>query len=269
MDMFAQLRGSGSQLASSLDASADGAVIVISPHETVRRRLRLILADSYADEAQVEAVADVPVASDRLWRATGGLILWDTALGPWSWPQWLAGAAAAWSVVQLGRDVTGPSDPAGAARPSEIPWLHVDAPAQDVWLACEQALTCGAAPQRSPQLVYGTTTSPKQWVRATDGDELIAAKLADVVYFQAERKRTRVVLPSRHAWMHLGISAIARQLDTAIFWRIHRSIIVNVHHLHTMRRDEFGRVEVRLRQRTERLRMSRPYERELFCDGLS
>jgi DNA-binding LytR/AlgR family response regulator len=107
----------------------------------------------------------------------------------------------------------------------------------------------------------------KRWIRAMRNGELVAAPLDDILFFQAERKLTRVVLPHADAYLRLGINAVADNLGGLAFWRIHRGTIINAKYLSAMSRDELGRVEVRLRDRPERLRLSKAYERSLFSDG--
>ena len=49
------------------------------------------------------------------------------------------------------------------------------------------------------------------------------------------------------------------RLDPATFWRIHRGTVVNVDAVHSVRRGVSGRLELRLKQRPETLRVSSAY----------
>ena len=105
-------------------------------------------------------------------------------------------------------------------------------------------------------------------LRMFRGQELIWAELDDVCYFQAERKYTRVVLKDQEGLLKMGIASTVQFLNSQIFWRIHRGIVLNLHQMSSAKRDEFGRMTVKLTTRTEKLIVSKPYE-HLFRDGFS
>ena len=100
------------------------------------------------------------------------------------------------------------------------------------------------------------------------GQDVLVARCDDVVYMQADRKITRVILTNSDGYIRTGINAVATQLDSSQFWRIHRSVVVNAQHVASLSHDEFGRLMVRLRGRTDVLYASRPYERALLHDGV-
>lgn len=66
----------------------------------------------------------------------------------------------------------------------------------------------------------------------------------------------------------MGISTAIQFLNTDRFWRIHRGLVLNVAHMAAARRDEFGRLTIRLNDREESLVVSKSYE-YLFRDGFS
>ncbi len=131
----------------------------------------------------------------------------------------------------------------------------------------EQALRKAEA-----QLAYGTTAGPKPHtansLRMFRGQELVWAQLNEVWYFEANRKYTRVVMKNHEGLLKMGISSAVRFLDPDSFWRIHRGLVLNVAHMASAKRDELGRLTVRLAGRDEKLIVSRPYEK-LFRDGFS
>jgi DNA-binding LytR/AlgR family response regulator len=98
------------------------------------------------------------------------------------------------------------------------------------------------------------------------GLDLVWCQVDDVFFFEAQRKYTRVVLRSYEGLLRMGISSVEESLDPKLFWRIHRSMIVNVRHVANARRDELGRLTVMLDGRQERLHVSRPNE-SMFRDG--
>lgn len=112
----------------------------------------------------------------------------------------------------------------------------------------------------------GVTESPddegpaNRWISALRGTDIVIVDPSDIVYLQAERKHTRIVLKEGEALLKQGISEVARSLNERYFVRIHRSTIVNVRHIDFVRRDEFGRMRVHFAHRREKPIVSRPFE---------
>jgi DNA-binding LytR/AlgR family response regulator len=106
-----------------------------------------------------------------------------------------------------------------------------------------------------------------RWLRMVRNGVLVVAAIDDVVYFQAERKLTRVVLANTDGYLHMGISSVASKLDSRMFWRIHRSTIVNGRFVGVVQRDDLGRLMVRMHGRTEVLYVSKAND-ALGRDGI-
>lgn len=98
------------------------------------------------------------------------------------------------------------------------------------------------------------------WIPATRGLDSVLILPEDVVYLQAERKYTRLLLADGEALVRTGISQLEPMLDARNFVRVHRSTIVNVRHIELIRRDEMGRLRIHLSSRPERLIISKPFE---------
>lgn len=105
-------------------------------------------------------------------------------------------------------------------------------------------------------------------LRMLRGRDLVWTPLQDVRFFEAQRKYTRVVLKDQEGLLKMGISTVMQYLEPRQFWRIHRGLVLNVSHMASARRDEMGRLIVKLLDRPEKLTVSRPYE-HLFKDGFS
>jgi len=99
-----------------------------------------------------------------------------------------------------------------------------------------------------------------RWIRASRGNEIHLITVRDVLYFQAEAKYTTVVTEKRDAIIRLSIKELERELDPNLFWRIHRSTIVNVEAIESVTRGSDG-YGVKLRSRPTRLDVSEPYRR--------
>ncbi|MGI4779342.1 MAG: LytR/AlgR family response regulator transcription factor [Janthinobacterium lividum] len=105
-------------------------------------------------------------------------------------------------------------------------------------------------------------------IRFLRGQDLVWSPLSAVRYFQAQRKYTRVVLKDQEGLMRLGLNLVHQHLRPSDFMRIHRGFVVNVNHIEGARRDDFGRLMVRMAGRDDKLIVSKPYE-HLFRDGFS
>lgn len=105
-----------------------------------------------------------------------------------------------------------------------------------------------------------------QFVRILKGRDVVVVGVEDVKFFQAEHKYTRVVLESQEGLLRMGLSSVEERIASDKFWRIHRSVIVNAQHIALVRRDELGRLFVRMRDRSEELLVAKPYEAR-FRDG--
>jgi DNA-binding LytR/AlgR family response regulator len=105
-------------------------------------------------------------------------------------------------------------------------------------------------------------------IRFLRGQDLVWSPLSAVLYFQAQRKYTRVVLKDQEGLLRLGLNLVHQHLRPSDFMRIHRGFVVNVNHIEGARRDDFGRLVVRMTGRDDRLIVSKPYE-HLFRDGFS
>jgi DNA-binding LytR/AlgR family response regulator len=105
-------------------------------------------------------------------------------------------------------------------------------------------------------------------IRFLRGQDLVWSPLSSVQYFQAQRKYSRVVLKDQEGLLRLGLNLVQQHLKPTDFIRIHRGLIVNVNHIEGARRDDFGRLVVRMAGRDDKLIVAKPYE-HLFRDGFS
>jgi len=102
--------------------------------------------------------------------------------------------------------------------------------------------------------------SRMQWIRAAVGKQVKLIPVADVVYFQADTKYTRVVTRDQEALIRRPLKELQEELDPACFWPIHRSTIVNANAIAGVARDLRGRILVKLKARTEKLAVSEAHE---------
>ncbi len=120
-------------------------------------------------------------------------------------------------------------------------------PARDLGLIIDQ-LAHGAAP-----------ASRLRWIKAAIGANVRLISVLEVAYFQSDEKYTRVVTADSEALIRKPIRELVDQLDPELFWQIHRSTLVNVNHIAGVGRDFRGQPEIQLRNRGEKLAVSRPF----------
>lgn len=98
-----------------------------------------------------------------------------------------------------------------------------------------------------------------QWLQASLGSSLKLINVDDVLYFQAGAKYTRVVTREGDALVRKPLRELAAELDAGHFWQVHRGTIVNIRAIASVATDELGRREIALRDRAERLEVSRTF----------
>jgi DNA-binding LytR/AlgR family response regulator len=113
-----------------------------------------------------------------------------------------------------------------------------------------EALLKTLATQSRPQGPY------LRWISVAHGKSVRLITMEEICYFQADNKYTMVVTPSSQSLINKSIKELVDELDPQLFLKIHRGTIVNVNAISEVRRDLRGRLELRLKQRQERLPVS-------------
>lgn len=98
-----------------------------------------------------------------------------------------------------------------------------------------------------------------QWLQASLGSTLKLLNVDDVLYFQSDTKYTRVVTKEADALVKKTLKELSSELDPRRFWQVHRGTIVNVAAIASVSTDDFGKREITLRDRPERLEVSRTF----------
>ena len=91
------------------------------------------------------------------------------------------------------------------------------------------------------------------------GATLVMVPVAQVQYFEAADKYVRVLTPDREVLIRTPLKELLAQLDPLQFWQIHRGCVVRSQAIELAHRDEGGKLWLTLRQRPERLAVSRLY----------
>lgn len=98
-----------------------------------------------------------------------------------------------------------------------------------------------------------------QWIAVLSGEAVRLVTVGEVCFFRSDTKYTEVVTADAEHLISRSLRQLAEELDPRMFWRIHRSVIVNVNAIDSVHRGFRGRLDVRLRSRPETLPVSQPY----------
>jgi len=98
-----------------------------------------------------------------------------------------------------------------------------------------------------------------QWLQASLGNTLRLVNVDDVMYFQSDTKYTRVVTKDGEALVKKTLRELISELDPRHFWQVHRGTIVNIRAISTVASDEMGRREISLKDRPEKIEVSRTF----------
>ncbi|WP_343592479.1 LytTR family DNA-binding domain-containing protein [Paracidovorax wautersii] len=101
--------------------------------------------------------------------------------------------------------------------------------------------------------------APLQMLQAGVGAQIHLVQVQDVVYLEAADKYVRVLTAQHEYLVRTPLKELAAQLDAQQFWQIHRGTVVRATAIASATRDEAGRLHVQLRERPERLAVSRLY----------
>ncbi|MEO5693826.1 MAG: LytTR family DNA-binding domain-containing protein [Usitatibacter sp.] len=98
-----------------------------------------------------------------------------------------------------------------------------------------------------------------RWIKASVGTNVRLIPVEEVLFFQSDEKYTRVVGCESEALIRKPIRELLDELDPARFWQIHRSTIVNVDHIESVRRGLKDQAEISLKDCRETLIVSRAF----------
>ncbi|MEO8752028.1 MAG: LytTR family DNA-binding domain-containing protein [Casimicrobiaceae bacterium] len=98
-----------------------------------------------------------------------------------------------------------------------------------------------------------------RWINASLGEEQQLITVDEVTYFRSDVKYTRVVTADREWLIRKPVRELCMELDPQRFWQVHRSVIVNLSEIASIRRDFRGHIHLRLKERGEELPVSQPY----------
>jgi len=83
-----------------------------------------------------------------------------------------------------------------------------------------------------------------------------------VLAFEAADKYVRVLTAEREYLVRTPLRELTRQIDTQVFWQIHRGMLVRADAIDAVERDEAGRLSLRVRGLAQRCMVSRLYAQQ-------
>ena len=96
-------------------------------------------------------------------------------------------------------------------------------------------------------------------IRAAIGNQIRMIPMTDVIYFEATDKYINVVTAENSSLIRVSLRELLPQLDSQLFWQIHRGTVVNSLCIHSAIRDESGKLSLKLRGSEDKLQVSRVY----------
>jgi len=109
------------------------------------------------------------------------------------------------------------------------------------------------------QLDARASGGPLKWIKASLGASMRLIPVDEVVYFHAEDKYTKVMTQDGEALIRKTIKELFDELDSELFWQIHRGTIVNLRAIARVDRDYRDQPLIILKQRPEKLTVSRTF----------
>ncbi|MGE0355443.1 MAG: LytR/AlgR family response regulator transcription factor [Burkholderiales bacterium] len=128
--------------------------------------------------------------------------------------------------------------------------LGAQPPAMDALLAELSRRLAGGGTARREYL---------RWVQASVGAAIRMIPTADILFFRAEDKYTRVRTEGFEALIRKPIKELAEELDPDEFWQIHRATLVRVDAVEQVGRDARGHQVVTVKGSPEKLEVSRSF----------
>ena len=132
-------------------------------------------------------------------------------------------------------------------------------------LNVEQVQDFIPSPMTASAAMYHTGKNPYtgaqflRWIKTQYKDSVRLIPVEEADYFKAEDKYTAVITKEGESLIKKSIKELARELDPAQFWQIHRGTIVNVSKIDRVSRSLTGRGILKLKERPELLTVSRNY----------
>lgn len=135
-------------------------------------------------------------------------------------------------------------------------------------LLAQRAGSHGAAPdaaldatlaQLRALLAPAPPAEPLRVIQASVGPQIRLVPIDEVLVFEAADKYLRVLTRDAELLIRTPLKELLSQLHPNDFWQIHRGTVVRASAIHSVQRDEAGKLSLQLRERPEHWPVSRLY----------
>ena len=99
----------------------------------------------------------------------------------------------------------------------------------------------------------------QRWISVLEGRELRFITTEEILFFRSDHKYTAAVTREREHLVSRLLKQPVEELDADAFWRVHRSDVVNLRAILSVRQSAGGAMEIVLRQHPDRIPVSQPY----------
>ncbi len=103
------------------------------------------------------------------------------------------------------------------------------------------------------------SAKPLQVIQASVGNSIRLLPVGEVLVFEAADKYVRVLTADSELLVRTPLKELLPRLDPAQFWQIHRGTVVQASAIHSVQRDEVGRLSLKLKGQTNVWPVSRLY----------
>jgi len=148
---------------------------------------------------------------------------------------------------------------AATGAPPAAPSAALPSPELEATMAQLRALLGAPGVGTAPAAAPATAATRLNVIQASHGTQIHMVPVADVVYFEAADKYVRVLTASHEYLVRTPLKELLPRLDAEEFWQVHRGTVVRAAAIANAQRDEAGRLWLQLRERAEKLAVSRLY----------
>ncbi|MDH0865561.1 LytTR family DNA-binding domain-containing protein [Mitsuaria sp. GD03876] len=97
-------------------------------------------------------------------------------------------------------------------------------------------------------------------IQASQGREIQLIAPDDILFFQSDSRYTRVVHRDGEAWIRTALKELLTDLDPAVFWQVHRSVLVNSRFIASATRVDENTMQLSMKGSAEKLPVSRQFQ---------
>ena len=98
-----------------------------------------------------------------------------------------------------------------------------------------------------------------RWISVLEGRELCFVTTDEVLFFRSDHKYTAAVTAHGEHLVSRPLKQLVEELDPETFWQVHRSYVVNLRAILSVRKGPGGALEIVLRDHSDRIPVSQQY----------